>query len=105
MAENCKYVRETYGVPACIGRRVTVYGKSGIIAADHGHYIGVNFDADKVTQIKSAHPTDGVVYGEMGKVRPLTRSQRRYLDYLDVADLFDGFRAYLRYLSKAKQNV
>lgn len=93
---SCEYVREAYGVPARIGCKVTVYGKPGIIAADRGHYIGVNFDSDKPGVIRNAHPTDGVVYGEIGTVRPMTRSQRRYAEYLDVADLYEGFGAFIK---------
>ncbi len=44
---NCEYVQQYYSVPACIGRRVVVDGKPGVIAKDRGHYIGVNFDSDK----------------------------------------------------------
>lgn len=69
------YVKRHYGVPADIGRRVEVDGKPGIIAADRGHYIGVNFDADKPGVISNCHPTWRVVYGEMGTIRKLTRSQ------------------------------
>lgn len=76
------YASRHYGVPADIGRRVTVYGNPGIIAEDRGHYLGVNFDADKPGHISNCHPTDGVVYGEMGTIRKMTRSQKRYRDYL-----------------------
>lgn len=93
---SLEYVRNAYGVPAEIGRRVTVYGKPGIISTDCGHYIGVTFDTDSPTVAHPAHPTDGVVYGEMGRLRPLTRSQRRYRAYLDVADLYDDFAHWLR---------
>lgn len=92
---NCEYVREHYGVPARIGRRVVVSGKPGIIAADRGHYIGVTFDTDKPGVIHNAHPTSNVEYLEMGMLRPMTRSQRRYAEYLDVADCFENFAAYL----------
>lgn len=81
---SCEYVREYYGVPAVIGRRVVINGKHGIIAADRGHYIGVNFDADKPGVIRNAHPTWEVQYGDMGDIRPMTRSQKRYRDYLDA---------------------
>lgn len=94
----CEYVREYYGVPAAVGRRVLVDGKPGIIAEDRGHYIGVNFDADKPTVIFNVHPTDKVEYGEMGQPRKLTASQRRYAHYLNVADCFRNFRDYLDYL-------
>jgi len=79
---NCEYVREHYGVPAVICRRVVVNGKPGIIAEDRGHYIGVNFDADKPGVVCNAHPTSEVEYGEMGVIRKMTRSQKRYIDYL-----------------------
>lgn len=79
---SCEYVRKYYGVPACIGRRILFKGKPGIIAEDRGHYIGVNFDEDKPGVICNVHPTDGVEYGEMGKVRKMTRSQKRYRDYI-----------------------
>ena len=50
---DCPYVKEHYKVPAEIGRRVVVDGKPGIIAEDRGHYIGVNFDADKLGIIRN----------------------------------------------------
>lgn len=97
----CEYVRAYYGVPAQIGRRVTVGGKPGVIAADRGHYLGVNFDEHKPGVIHNAHPTDEVEYGDMGAVRPMTRAQRRYMEYLDVADLYDNFAAFLKARSNA----
>lgn len=78
----CEYVRQYYGVPAEIGRRVTVYGKPGVILEDMGNYIGVNFDADKPGHVLPCHPTDGVAYNEMGPIRRGTRSQERYRRYL-----------------------
>ena len=90
------YVRRYYGVPAEIGRKVTVGGRPGIITADRGAYIGVTFDDDKPTAVLPCHPTSQVVYGEMGTPRPLTRAQKRYLDYLDAADLYGSFADYLR---------
>lgn len=92
---SCAYVKQAYGVPADIGRRVMIDGYPGIIAADHGHYIGVNFDADKPGTIKSAHPTWRVEYLQMGRIRPVTRSRQRYNHYLAVADLYDSFRDFL----------
>ncbi len=79
---NCEYVRNYYGVPACIGRRVMVYGKPGIIAEDRGNYIGVMLDSDKPGRISNYHPTDEVQYLDMGKVRKLTRSQQNYRNFL-----------------------
>lgn len=93
---SLEYVRTTYGVPAEIGRRVTVYGKPAIISADRGQYIGVTFDTDKPYVVHNAHPTDGVTYGELGRLRTLTRSQRRYRSYLEVADLYESFAHWLR---------
>lgn len=90
-----QYVRDYYGVPAQLGRRVVVYGRPGVIAADRGHYIGVNFDADKPGVIRNAHPTDRVEYGEMGQIRPMTRSQRRYEAFLE-ADSGLSFGEWLR---------
>lgn len=66
---DCKYVKDFYGVPANIGRRVVVAGKPGVIAKDRGHYIGVNFDEDPPGAICNCHPVWNVEYGEMGKVR------------------------------------
>lgn len=84
-------------MPADINRRVTVNGKPGIIVADRGAYIGVNFDCDKPTYISPCHPTWMVEYLEMGTPRKLTRGQRRWMDYLEVADCFENFNAYLKY--------
>lgn len=78
----CRYVSQYYDVPADIGRRVIVSGKQGIIVADRGNYIGVNFDQDKPGVILNCHPTDNVVYGEIGRIRKVSRSRQRYLDYL-----------------------
>lgn len=93
-----EYVCKHYGVPACIGRRVTIDGKAGVIAEDRGHYIGVNFDSDKPGVIKNCHPTWKADYGDMGKVRKLTRSQLRYRQYLDDDfGSFDSFRHFLQW--------
>lgn len=94
---NCEYVRQAYGVPAVIGRRVTVYEQAGIIAKDRGHYIGVNFDSDKPGMIKNAHPTDKVEYLEIGEIRQMTRSQQRYQRYLEIGDCFESFLDFLKY--------
>lgn len=92
---NCQYVREHYGVSATIGRRVVIGGRPGVIVADRGHYIGVNFDDENPGLIHNAHPTSEVEYGEIGTVRKLSKSQQRYRDYLEVADLFPSFAAFL----------
>lgn len=87
---NCEYVRQHYRVPAEIGRRIDFNGRSGVIAEDHGNYIGVLFDDANPNNIVSIHPKeDGLTYGEMGKVRKMTTSQRRYRDFME-ADWFVG---------------
>jgi hypothetical protein len=96
MSRPLQYVRDYYGVPAELGRRVVVNGNPGVIALDRGHYIGVNFDHDKPGEVRNVHPTDGVVYGEMGFIRPMTRAQRRYREFLD-ADSGLPFREWLRH--------
>ena len=94
---HCEYVREHYGVPAQIGRRVMVSGKPGIIIADRGHYIGVNFDDDKPGHVSNAHPTSEVEYLEMGRVRKPTQAQARYQRYLEYGDGFDTFLDFCRW--------
>ncbi len=92
-----QYVRDHYGVPAEIGRRVVVNGRAGVIAEDRGHHIGVLFDDDKPAHISPCHPTWRVEYQGVGKVRRMTRSQRRYKRFLDVGDCFDSFIEFCRY--------
>jgi hypothetical protein len=92
----CKYIKEYYGMPADINRRVTIDGKPGIIVKDMGTYIGVNFDDKKNTSILPCHPTWKVEYLEMGTPRGLTRSQKRYQHYLEIADCVNGFGDFLR---------
>ncbi|MGO4379658.1 hypothetical protein AB4Z19_15385 [Pseudoduganella sp. RAF19] len=94
---SCEYVREHYEVPAEIGRRVVINGKPGIIAADRGHYIGVNFDEDKPGVIANAHPTWEVVYGDMGNVRKPGRHAARYQRWLEYGDCFDTFIDFCRW--------
>lgn len=80
---NCEYVRNYYGVPACIGREVIYKGDKGIISKDGGNYICVNFLNDKPGVTCNIHPTDpDLTYEGIGKVRKPTRSQQRYQDYL-----------------------
>ncbi len=86
----CHYVREAYGVPAEIGRRVSWNGKPGTIYQDGGCHVAVNFDEDKAGICYQVHPTDpGLEYLEMGKIRKMTRSQSRYQEFIR-ADWFDG---------------
>lgn len=101
----CEYVQDYYGVPAEIGRRVTVYGKPGIIAADRGHYIGVNFDSDKPGRINNAHPVDGVEYLGIGTIRPMTKAQERYQKYLDVGDCFDSFIDFIKWETRTHKEA
>lgn len=103
IGSDCEYVRSYYGVPASIGRRVVVYGKPGIIAEDRGNYIGVNLDASKPGLVNNYHPTDGVTYGEMGKPRKLTRSQRRWQEYSRVAECYESFRHWLFFQKYKRQ--
>lgn len=96
MTTNCEYVRNYYGVPAEIGRRVIAYGKPGVIAKDMGNYIGILLDEDKPGNINPYHPTDGIEYlPAFGKIRPMTRSQERYRRYLEYGDWFDSFKDFL----------
>ncbi len=98
MERPFSYIQKYYGVPAEFGRRVEIdsYGP-GIIVEDRGNYIGVNLDKDKPSVVKSFHPTCGVEYGEMGKPRPLTRGQKRYLRYLSYGDGFQSFIDFCRW--------
>ena len=87
---NCEYVRENYGVPACIGRVVSFKGRKGIITEDRGNYIGITFDDEKPGSISNFHPqTEGLEYLGIGKIRQMTQSQKRYKEYKD-ADWYDG---------------
>lgn len=101
---NCEYVNNYYGVNACIGRRVEINGKAGIIAEDRGHYIGVNFDSDKPGVINNCHPTWKVKYLGMGKIRKMTRAQARYQRYLEVSECFDDFISFCRYEDYQRKN-
>lgn len=100
----CKYVREYYGVPAEIGRRVIAYGKPGIIAADRGNYIGVTLDSEKPGTVNNYHPVDGIEYGEMGRVRKMTRSQARYSRFLEYGDMFNTFIDFCRWDSSPERS-
>lgn len=93
---SCEYVRDHYGVPAEIGRRVVVNGNPGIIVEYRGHYIGVNFDCDKPNVVKNAHPTWKVEYLGIGTIRRMTRSQARWQRYQHLRDIYDNFRQFLK---------
>lgn len=92
----CEYVRDNYGVPAELGRRVTIYGKPGVIAADRGHYIGVVFDGDKSHHISNCHPTDGVEYGEIRPLPVMSRAQKNYCEFLQADWFWGSFAEWLK---------
>jgi hypothetical protein len=98
----CEYVRQFYGVPAEVGRRVMVHGNPGVIVEDMGNYIGVNFDIDRPGVAFPCHPEDGVIYLEMGAVRRSTRSQERYRRYLQ-SDCEMKFGEWLKEETKRRQ--
>ena len=103
---NCEYVKKYYGVQACIGRRVIAYGKPGIIADDRGHYIGILLDCDKPGDVNNYHPTDGIEYlDQIGKVRPMSRSQKRYRAYLRDGDCFDSFIDFCKWYDNRHEEV
>lgn len=88
------YVRERYGVPAEIGRAVVVNHRSGVIVADRGNYIGVNFDDESPGIVRNVHPKWEVVYGEMVEIRKPTRASAAWLEYMD-ADYGHSFAEWL----------
>ena len=103
--EPFDYINKTYGVNACIGRRVIVYGKPGTIIKDCGHYLGVNFDNEKPGQIGRCHPTSEVQYlDEIVKPRKITAGQRRYQEYLD-ADSGQSFSEWIGAYRKLKNKL
>lgn len=104
MSTPLQYVRDYYKVPAEIGRRVKVYGKPGIIAADFGHHIGVTLDTDKPNRVSHYHPVDGVEYLGMGTVRPMTRSQKRYREFVE-ADSGLTFFEFLKWRHANKERL
>lgn len=101
---DCAYVREHYGVPAAIGRRVTMSGKPGVIAADRGHYIGVNFDDAKPGDIENAHPASNVKYGEMGRMHKPSKARARYQHYREYGKCFDRFVDFCRWDSESERS-
>lgn len=83
--EPFDYINKTYGVNACIGRRVIVYGEPGTIIKDCGRHLGVNFDNQKPGHVSRCHPTSEVQYlDEIVKPRKMTAGQRRYRDWLEA---------------------
>lgn len=97
-----KFINRTYGVNACIGRRVIVYGKPATITADRGHYIGITYDTDKPSVVRNAHPISKVVYlDEVVKQRTVSRSARRYAEYLR-SEVNETFAEWLGIRKEAK---
>jgi hypothetical protein len=102
---NCEYVQKIYGVPACIGRKVSYKGRNGIISEDRGNYIGVTFDDEKSGRVSNFHPeTEGLEYLGMGVVRKRTKSQERYRRYLEYGDGFHTFLDYVRWDSDRERS-
>jgi hypothetical protein len=97
-----EWINKNYEVAAEYGKEISFDGRFGVIVKDMGNYIGVNFYDDKNTVILPLHPTHKVEYLGKGKIRPLTRSQKRYQSYLEVSDCFDSFRQYLNYIKHNK---
>ena len=89
-----EYINTSYGVNACVGRRVIVDGEPGIIIGTISAHLKVNFDHLKASDISYCHPTWRVKYLEIGKVRKLTPGQKRYQEYLD-ADCCESFAEWL----------
>lgn len=101
MRMNCEYVKEYYGVPCDIGRRILYHSDYGTIYKDGGNYTRVNFDKDKPGECVNIHPTDPALiykddFAEL-RIPKFTRSQQRYQDYLHSAyyDAGDSFAVYL----------
>lgn len=86
---SCEYVRQYYGVPACIGRRVVAYGKPGIIVKDCGHHIGIALDDDPKRRVGHYHPVDGIVYGEMADEIPKPPKRTKWDQYYDEESSLD----------------
>jgi hypothetical protein len=61
-----EYSRTQYNVPAEVGRRVTAYGKPGVITGAINAHIAVVLDDDPSEQGLPHHPTHEIIYGDMG---------------------------------------
>lgn len=94
---NFEYVKEYYQVPAAIGMGVDVNGRAGVIIADRGNYIGVNFDDTNPGDVSNCHPTWRCMYTGMRPIRKPTKSQERYQRYLEYGEGFDSFIDYCRW--------
>ena len=97
---NCEYVREYYGVPAEIGRRVNFRGKLGTIMEDLGAHIGVEMD-DEPDLTVPLHPTWEMEYLEMKPKKASKRklkAKSRYKLYQSMSDSFDDFISFCRWM-------
>ncbi len=93
---DCEYVKNYYGVPCDIGRRILYHQEYGTIYEDGGNYTRVNFDKDKPGECKNIHPTDpALIYTDnFIELRKLSKSQQRYQNYLN-SEYPDSFADYL----------
>jgi hypothetical protein len=96
------YVRSHYGVPAEKGRRVTCYGKPGVIVGADGHYICVVLDADKSEEPGRYHPTHEVVYGDQIVTIPAMREWRCLAPWRDEWETDAWFTVSASTRSKAR---
>ena len=92
-----EYIRNYYGVDVKMNQCVTVNGRKGLVIADKGAHLGVNFDDDKPGVISFVHPTWKVEYGDIGVPRKPTASQQRYQRFLEYGDSFSSFVEYCRW--------
>ena len=98
------YVKKHYGAPDDIGRKVEYKGRTGIIFEFGGNYVSVNFDDQKPGITSMIHPTDpDLKYLEMGEIRQMTRSQKKYREYIN-ADFGCSFAEYLG-IQKVKSDL
>lgn len=77
------YIKQHYGVPADLGRKVVFQGRTGVIVGYHGACLKVNFDDEKPNKYAKLHPNWHIEYGDIGVIRPLTRGQQRYQEWRD----------------------
>lgn len=103
MGLETNWVKESYKVPADIGRRVYYEGKGGGIIQKTSNYVEVNFDCFKPGQTCCIHPTDDKLkyLEEFGTFRKLTPSQQRYHDYIR-SEYAGTFAEYLGIEKKVK---
>lgn len=91
---SLEYIRNSYGVPAEVGRGVTCYGKSGVIVGARNAHLEVLLDEDKPGRTGYYHPTHEVAYGDIKPIRKMTRGQQRYQEYLR-SEVVESFAEWL----------